>query len=255
MSLRNKSFTGVILARGGSKGLKLKNIQLLAGKPLLWYTIKAARDSGIFDQLVVSTDHPAIKAVAWVNGVDVIERPEELSSDIATSEDAMAHACLQLHRMGLIKNPKTDYVCLLEPTHPLLSGVQLRAAAEMLIKSGKDAILSVIESDVPYVGILPDTLSLQDFIPIPLRKKRRQDLKQTYFIGGGIYITRWDVLAQAGDFFACDSIAYVLSKIEGIDINNREDLRIAEAILSNRVHQLPSRLRVIWRVIRRVVGI
>ena len=250
MSLYGKTFTGVILARGGSKGLKLKNIQLLAGKPLLWYTIKAARDSDIFDQLVVSTDHPAIVGEAWVNRVNVIERPEELASDAATSEDAMAHALFQLNMAG----KRTDYAVLLEPTHPLLTGTQLRAAAEMLIKSDKDAILSVVSSDVPYVGTLPDNLSLRDFVPLYLRKKRRQELKPTYYIGGGIYITKWDILANAGDFFACDSMAYILP-YKDIDINNREDLKIAEAILSHKVYQLPSRMKVIWRVLCRILGL
>ena len=241
--LRKKTVTGVILARGGSRGLKLKNIQYLAGKPLIYYTIQAAKESGIFDNLVVSSDSAEIRAVAKSYGVKTIDRPLPLASDTATSEDAMAHALSKLNR--------TDYAVLLEPTHPLLKGIHLRAALDMLISSRKDAILSVIEAEVPYVGSLGFSLSLRDFVPRHLRKKRRQDLESAYYIGGGVYIAKWDIMAKAGDFFDCDSIAYVLPKINRVDINNREDLEIAEKLLKKTTNRI-SRGRVIWRVIKRI---
>lgn len=248
MSLRDNTFTGVILARGGSKGIKLKNIQPLNSRPLIWWTIKAAQDSNIFDCLVVSTDHPSIRGEAYFYGIDVIDRPEELASDTSTSEDAMAHALMRLDR--------TDYVVLLEPTHPLLSGVQLKAAAEILINSGKDAILSVVESPTGYCSPLGANGSLRDFVPPNLRKKRRQDIGPMYYIGGGIYIARWDIMARAGDFFAYDSIAYPMPhKFQDIDINTPEDLQFAEAWLKRNNPTYPSRLRVICRVLRRIVGI
>lgn len=246
MGLKGKSFTGIVLARGDSKGIKLKNLQLLAGKPLLWYILKAAKDSEIFDQLYVSSDHPDILQTALDYGIKIIDRPPELASDTATSEDAMAHALSQVN--------KTDYVVLLEPTHPLLSGEQLKAAAEMLIKSGKDAILSVVESPTGYCSPLGKNSSLKDFVPVNLRKKRRQDVGVTYYIGGGIYVTKWDILAVAGDFFACDSIAYVMPyKFQDIDINTREDLQMAEVWLKRNNPIRPSRLRAIWRVLCKIL--
>lgn len=236
MGLNSKTFTGVILARGGSKRIKRKNIRIMAGKPLLYYTIKAAKDSKIFDQLYVSTEDEQIKKIAETYSVEVINRPYELASDTATSEDAMAHALLQVN--------KTDYVALLEPTHPLLTGAQLKAAASLMLKQNAEGVLSVVESSVPYINTISPSWTLRDWFPKELRKVRSQDIEPRYFVGGGIYIMKWSIfdtahLTDSCDFFKHDIIAYPLTKIQGVDIDTAYDWRIAESLLKHNQPQYP----------------
>ena len=122
---------GVILARGGSKRLPGKNIRPFAGKPLIVWSIEAARDS-VIDETVVSTDDPQIAAVALAAGVRVIERPAHLATDAASSEDAVRHV------MGLVQS---DWIVLLQPTSPLRHAADIDACIWMA-QSKNESVVS-----------------------------------------------------------------------------------------------------------------
>ncbi len=224
--LQNKSFTCVIPARGGSKGLKNKNIIPLLGRPLIYYVLKAAESSHIFDEIIVSTDSLQIKAAVEMYGHKTIDRPVELAQDDTPTEPVIAHA--------LTKVPKTDYVCLLQPTAPLVLGADILTAAKKLLKTKKDLIISVCESNIHWVAPLGENESMRGFYPEHLRRKPRQQVGKYYQLNGAIYMGKWDIFAEQQDFYDTDSVAYVMPPDSFLDINYYEDVIEAEKRLRRR---------------------
>jgi N-acylneuraminate cytidylyltransferase/CMP-N,N'-diacetyllegionaminic acid synthase len=226
---KDKSFVAVIPARGGSKGIKNKNIIPLLGRPLMYYMLQAARDSGIIDRIVVSTDSDKIKDVCFLYGVEVIDRPAELAQDDTPTEPVISHALRQLDK-------RYDYVALLEVTSPLIEGPHILQAAKRLVETKSDIVQSVVESYVCWVAPLGKDDSLAGFYPEKYRRKGRQALPRTYFVGGGIYMGTWDVFANETDFFDTNlkSKAFILHEDNYVDINYGEDLIEAEKRLKRR---------------------
>ena len=135
---------GVITARGGSKGIPGKNIKPFLGKPLIAYTIEAAKKSGVFDpavggtsRLILSTDDPEIAEVAKKYGCEVpFMRPKELA------EDKSAHLPVMQHAVQWLKdneNYQPDYVMILQPTSPLRQPFHIKEAVELILKTGADS--------------------------------------------------------------------------------------------------------------------
>ena len=139
----NNKILGVITARGGSKGIPGKNIKLLAGKPLISYTIEAAKKSGVFDRLILSTDDESIARVAKDYGCDVpFMRPKDLA------EDKTAHLPVLQHAVNWLKeneNYSPDAVMILQPTAPLRQDFHIKEATELFFRSGADSVVSVSE--------------------------------------------------------------------------------------------------------------
>ncbi|XP_035379662.1 N-acylneuraminate cytidylyltransferase-like [Electrophorus electricus] len=133
-TVKERHVAGVILARGGSKGIPLKNIKLLAGVPLIGWVIRAAIDSDVFDSLWVSTDHDEIERVAkkWVQ---VHRRSAEVSKDTTSSLETIQEFC----RM----NPEVDIICNIQATSPCLHPHHLIQAVEMVTKQGYNSVFSV----------------------------------------------------------------------------------------------------------------
>jgi len=226
---KDKSIVAVIPARGGSKGIQNKNIIPLLGRPLLYYMTTAAKDSGVIDDVYVSTDSSKIKDVCLLYGLKVIDRPVELAQDDTPSEPVVAHALRQVNR-------EYDYVALLEVTSPLVEAQDILKAVKLLIDSDVDLVISVVESKTVWVGPLGPDDSLKDFYPAQYRRKPRQALPRTYFIGGGIHIGKWDIFYNEMDFFdpSINSKAYILDDLAYVDINYGQDLLEAERRLRQR---------------------
>src|SRR3990167_5792850 len=137
---------GVITARGGSKGIPGKNIKSLLGKPLIVYTIEAAKASGVFDpaaggasRLILSTDDPSIAEVAKKYSCEVpFMRPkiEELAGDKATHLEVMKHAISWLKEK---ENYHPDYTMILQPTSPMRKPEHIKEAVELILKTGADS--------------------------------------------------------------------------------------------------------------------
>src|SRR3990167_2128914 len=120
-----KSFLAVIPARGGSKGIPNKNVKDFCGKPLIQWSIEAAKDSGVFDRIIVNSDSDKILAVAAKCGADVQPRPAELASDTSLVADVMVNSLLRL-------GEKYDYVQLIQATSPGLRPAQIQGAARKI---------------------------------------------------------------------------------------------------------------------------
>lgn len=225
---RSKSFLCVIPARGGSKGIPNKNVRLLDGKPLISYAINAAKDSGIFDTIVTSTDSDRIAGIAEVYGSEVIKRPPALATDDSLVGDTMVHALRLL--------PKHDYVVLLEATSPLLIGRDLLSAATKLVSEKADMVLSVCKAtpDMVMIGKLGKNGSMKNFIPKDLRTCPRQKRPDYYYLNGAIYMGKWDIFAKNRDFYEQNTIAYEMHPEDHIHVDTEVDWINVERAIERR---------------------
>lgn len=219
---------GVIPARGGSKSIPLKNIQLLCGKPLLLYTIDAARQSRYLDRCVVSTDHPEIARVASEYGAEVVTRPAELATDQAPTELALLHVLRCLEKDGY----RPDLIVTLEPTSPLrtarLIDLCIRTALE---QPEADCVLTVTETRKCYGRIIEGEFEYL----FPNQPRRRQDRQPLYEESSTVYVTRTAALLANQSVLGKVRYAVIVDDTrEAMDINEPLDFLVAEAILEQR---------------------
>ena len=225
--LKGKSIVAVIPARAGSKGIKNKNIVPLKGKPLIYYCIEEARESGIFDRIVVSTDGLTIKDIVEFQGVEVIDRPEILAKDETPTEPVIAHALKQLGNTY-------DLVQLIEPTSPLVQAIDFKEAANYLISSKADLVIGVSKATNDVIFPLGDNHSIKHAYPKEYRRKGRQLIPPMYFINGCIYVGKWEVFYNEKDFYEVDVRGHCMPSRLCCDINYYPDLAKAELELDRR---------------------
>ena len=217
----------VIPARGGSKGINRKNIVLLAGRPLISYTLSCAQYARSLDRVVVSTDDLEIASVCQHFGTEVIMRPASLADDRSTTHSFLLHVVEKYERDGYLP----DAVMTLQPTSPLRTAKHIDDAAE-LFKADPlaDSLVSCVE--VPHIYNPYSVMRMnsdgymEPFLRTP-QPTRRQD-KEVVFArnGAAIYITRRNKLS---DFvFGGRLIPYMMDKKDSVDIDSVEDLIEAE---------------------------
>lgn len=219
----------IIPARSGSKGLKDKNIRNLAGKPLLAYSIEAAKESEIFDEIMVSTDSKKYADIAIQYGASVpFLRNESTSSDVASSWDVVKEVLENYKKDG----KEFDSFCLLQPTSPLRTSDDIKAAYNMF-QNAKTAVISVCEVDHSplWCNKLPEDLSLDGFIKKD-NNKQRQAIEKYYRVNGAIYFVRTKELYRDTYLYRNGSYAYVMDKKRSIDIDDELDFDIAELIIN-----------------------
>jgi CMP-N,N'-diacetyllegionaminic acid synthase len=224
----------VIPARGGSKGLKNKNILPLSGKPLISYTIECAKQSIHVNHTIVSTDSLEIAEISRKNEAEVpFIRPAEFSSDTASSIDVLIHAVKEFEK-GTGK--RVANVILLQPTSPLRTTAQLNQAIELYLSNKQTPVVSVCESEShPYYLRKISGNSLVPYDDTVNKHLRRQDLETVYQLNGAIYITSRDFLIEHGLIYKDKVIPYVMSKQTSIDIDDKYDFLTAEAILKEMI--------------------
>ena len=219
----------IIPARSGSKGLKDKNIKELNGKPLLAYSIEAAKESKLFDEIMVSTDSSKYAEIARSFGANVpFFRSEGNSSDKASSWDVVLEVLSKYFETG----QKFDSVCLLQPTSPLRTANDITDAYKLLEEKQANAVTSVCEVDHSplWTMTLPPNLSLEEF------KKRdsdtpRQLLEKYYRLNGAIYIRKINYSSKGIQLIDANKFAFIMPREHSIDIDTELDFIIAEAIM------------------------
>jgi len=237
MNSNGKKILGLITARGGSKGIPGKNIKELAGKPLIAYTIEAAKESGIFDRLIISTDDEKIADVAKQYGCEVpFMRPAELATDTTPHNPVIQHALTWLR-----DNEKyaPDSVMILQPTAPLRTATHIREAVALFETRGVDSVMSVAEIPSHYHPrwqfILDGESNLAIFTGEPFSQivRRRQDLPKTYTRNGAIYLFKNELLSDSTElnFYGSHVVAYVMKSEESVNIDTMEDWKEVERIL------------------------
>jgi CMP-N,N'-diacetyllegionaminic acid synthase len=219
----------VIPARGGSKGLPNKNILSLNGKPIIHYTIEAARKVLPDVDICVSTDSESIKEVAEITGLKVpFLRPAELSTDIADTESALLHALSFYEKKGI----QYDTVILLQPTSPLRTAEQIKGAIDEYT-TNLDMVVSVKKAKSnPYFVLFEET---NEGFLAPSKKgsfTRRQDCPDVWEYNGAIYVINVDTLKKQKRYEFEKVKKYVMPNESSIDIDTALDLKFAELIMA-----------------------
>ena len=229
MSKANPKVLGLVPARGGSKGIPRKNIKLIAGKPLIVWTIEAALRSTLLEAVVVSTDDPEIAEIARQAGAQVpFLRPSELAQDQTSGMDPVLHALDQL--------PQYDSVLLLQPTSPLRTTEDINACLMLAMQENVPSVVSVNEADThPYWTYrLTKGHALERMVAAePIA--RRQDLPQALALNGALYFAAANWLRRSGSFVGTETLAYVMPRERSIDIDTQLDWKFAELLLKELV--------------------
>jgi CMP-N,N'-diacetyllegionaminic acid synthase len=226
---------GVVTARGGSKGVPGKNIRPLAGKPLIVWTIEAARRAANVSRLILSTDDADIANVGRMAGIEVpFMRPAELATDTAPTLPVLQHAVAQVEAEG----DRFDAILLLQPTNPFRTTALIQEAIARFTESKADSLISV--SRVPaeynphwvYLRDANDMLRLAtgERAPIP----RRQDLPPAFHRDGSIYLVRRDILMTQNSLYGDAVLGYELAPTDSVNIDTLDDWSRAEALLAGR---------------------
>jgi CMP-N-acetylneuraminic acid synthetase len=223
------SCLAIIPARGGSKGLPRKNIRLLAGTPLIGWTIQAARQARQITRVVVSTDDADIARVAKQFGAEVVHRPAEISGDTASSESALLHA---LHHLQETEGYQPELLAFLQCTSPFTSADDIDAAISALVNQHADSAFSAARffhfiwrtSEQGATGVNHD----QRF------RQRRQERAPEYLENGAIYVMRTQGLLSAKHRFFGKTVIHEMDARKSLEIDDLNDFAMAEAILRNR---------------------
>lgn len=220
------SAIAIITARGGSKRIPRKNIKVFCGKPIINYSIEAALQSGIFDEVMVSTDDEEIAEIAKKAGANVpFYRSAETSSDTATTADVLLEVLDEYEKMGR----SFEYGCCIYPTAPFVTARKLKEAMDELIKSGAQSIVPMQEfSYPPQRGLFIDENGLVKMLHPEYATTRSQDLQKQYHECGQFYIFRNDEFRIQKDTTMEKSIPYIIAPVESQDIDNESDWLLAE---------------------------
>ena len=221
----------MITARGGSKRIPRKNIKEFCGKPILAYSIEAARSSGAFDEVMVSTDDPEIAGIAVKYGASVpFFRSEATANDYASTDDVIMEVLKTYEERG----EHFDNFCCIYPTAPFVTGERLKQAMDLLADS--DSVMPVVPfSYPPQRGLL---ISEEGFLKRQFPEyalARSQDLQKIYHDCGQFYACRTGVFLKGRTTDVKGQVPLVLTEMEVQDIDTLEDWEIAE-IKYRRLH-------------------
>jgi CMP-N-acetylneuraminic acid synthetase len=225
---------GIIPARGGSKGLPGKNLMPLAGQSLVARAAAAARESGVVDRVILTTDAISIADEGRRAGIDVpFMRPAHLAADDTPMLPVLRHAVEALEADGWIP----EIIVLLQPTSPLRQPAHLRDAVTLLRKSGADSVVSVVE--VPR-HLSPDYVmrvvgeELKPFLPEGERTTRRQDARAAYVRDGTVYAFWRDTLMLHDSIYGSRCLPLIIPAEESVTIDAPADWAAAERLLLER---------------------
>ncbi len=225
----------LVPARSGSKGLPMKNVRILHGKPLLSWPIDAARHSRYIDRVVVSTDSEEFARLAELAGADIpFLRPLELSNDAAPSIGFILHALDTLDAVG----DRYDYLVLLEPTSPLTEASDIDSALEKLVASriDADAIVSVVDlvDAHPVFAVrlskrgMMHPYASESFGQLP----RRQDIEPLYSLDGSLYISSTEGLRMHKGFCHKRTLSHIMPHYKSFEVDDLVDFICIEAIIA-----------------------
>ncbi|WP_286005915.1 cytidylyltransferase domain-containing protein [Campylobacter avium] len=219
----------LIPARAGSKGIKNKNLALLNSKPLLYYTIEAAKNANCIDEILLSSDGDEILNYGKTQGIKTLRRPKELALDDSTSNELILHA-LQAYK-------KFENVILLQPTSPFRTALHIDEAFNKFKQEKAQALISVLECDnkILKAFILDENNKLQGICNNTFPFIARQKLPKTYMSNGAIYIIKTKDFLKNHTFLQEKTSYYLMDEKCSIDIDNKEDLKRANEILKSQV--------------------
>jgi len=199
---------GITPARGGSKGVPRKNIKMIAGKPLIAWTIEAAKQSKMLNRYIVSTEDEEISQVARKFGAEVLLRPPHLATDEASTMSVLQH---------VIEHIKCDVVVLLQATTPVRKPGLIDECITEFVKNGYDSLATGYNCKLVEYGT---------------NELRRQDIPGFFYDDGNIYVIKAGYV-RAGDRYGKAVGRKIISRCENADIDDELDFYMAEHILNN----------------------
>lgn len=215
----------MITARGGSKRIPRKNIKDFLGKPILAYSIEAALESGVFDEVMISTEDDEIAEIAQRYGAKFpFRRSEEMASDHAMTIDVMLEVVREYKKKG--KNPES--VCCIYPTAPFVTAEKFRKANALFEESGADAVIPVVRFSFPpqRCFVLDDKFMKYKWKEYEL--SRSQDLEPYYHDAGQFYFIRTEAMVSQRTLVPQKTAPLIMDEMEVQDIDNIDDWNIAE---------------------------
>ena len=229
---KNTKILAITLARGGSKGVKNKNIKKINGKPLIWYTIIQAKKSKYIDEYIVSTDSIKIRNISKKYGADTpFKRPKKYSTDKSSSVSALQHAVIESERFY---KKKFDIIIELMCTNPFKSAIDIDNAIKKLILTDSDAVIAVNKVEDNHPRRLKKIIKgkIKNFM-YEKNESRRQDLKPfAYVRNGAIYALKREFLMKKNRRYGGGNTRPIeLNYKNNINIDNELDFKIAEYLL------------------------
>ncbi len=228
--IKNKRILVVVPARGGSKGVKLKNIRPINGIPLVALVGRMVQQLPYVDRAVVSTDHPKIAEIAKESGLDApFLRPQDLSGDIVADGPVLHHALLACEKNDKLRY---DVIVMLQPTSPFRRPEHVTAAVNKLIDGGYDAVWTVSETDskahpLKQLVIEKDNLDYYDSAAADIIA--RQQLKPVYHRNGVAYVMNRKLIAEKKQIKG-EKTSYIVIDDLLVNIDTEFDLKLAEFI-------------------------
>lgn len=223
----------VVPARGGSKGVRRKNIRMVHNKPLIAWTIEAAmRIIDKFCDIIISTDDPEIASVAKSYGASVpFIRSSKLSGDKVPMIDVLRHA-VQYHEHMYEYN--ADWVCLLQPTVPMRTAEDIRAAIKIAETTEADSVISVVQVHSTHPNLMKK-IENGLLVPFAIEEKegtRRQDYKpDAYMRNGAVYLTRRDTIIKQRSIWGKITHPLIMPENRSVNIDSPIDLKLCEVMM------------------------
>lgn len=215
----------IITARGGSKRIPRKNIKPFLGKPILAYSIEAALDSGLFDEVMVSTEDEEIAEIAKKYGAKVpFYRSEKTAGDFATTNDVLLEVLEEYKKLGR----EFEEACCIYPTAPFVTSGKLKKAMEEFAASDADTLIPVVAFSYPPKRSLVIREGRLVFQYPEFMDSRSQDLEAEYHDIGQFYLFRTEAFKRNKKLMIGNILPFVVDEMEVQDIDNESDWKIAE---------------------------
>ncbi|MGF1765946.1 acylneuraminate cytidylyltransferase family protein [Enterovibrio makurazakiensis] len=231
-----KKILAIIPARGGSKGVKRKNIRSVGNKPLIYWSIKAAQSSTLITSYIVSTDDAEIKMVAESFGASVLDRETKLAEDKTPMLPVLQDVCLNIERK---QNVTFDAILLLQPTAPMRTEKDIDSAIELFLSDSENSsLVSVYQVDDCHPSRMYRISEncLEKIYEEP-KGSLRQDLEPIYHRNGAMYICSRDLLIKENKLVCDKPIPFIMSKESSANIDDEQDLLIADFLMKKRIEQ------------------
>ena len=220
-----RNFVAIILARGDSKGIKLKNLFKINKKPMIFWTIKHCLDSRKIDSVWVSSDNKKILNYSKTIGAKIIKRPKNLSTDNSSSESAWEHAINHLNNCKIyMKN-----VVGLQPTSPIRNKNDIDKAISLFVRKKYDSLFTASKIKDFFTWTKKNNKILPEY-PELKKRKRRQDMKDLYLENGSFYIFNKDEFLKTKERLFGKIGVYEMSKIHSFEIDDMIDTKIVNSL-------------------------
>lgn len=223
--MEHKKAIAIITARGGSKRIPRKNIKEFCGRPIIEYSIEAALDSGVFDEVMVSTDDAEIAEIAERAGAHVpFLRSAENAGDMAATHEVILEVLDEYKKIGI----EFAEVCCIYPTAPFLTATKLKESMDKLEESGADGVVPVVAYSFPPQRCFVIAEGRVSYKWPENRLVRSQDLERYYHDCGQFYLLKVEPFRRELSMVLKNTVPYVMDEMEVQDIDNLEDWELAE---------------------------